>query len=190
MLKEEARKQYLQKRKNILANEKLILDDLLLIQFQKLFLHDFSTVLTFWPIEKFNEPNSLYITSYLRHFTNNLRIAYPKTNFNDNTMSAIMIDENTVYTTNEYGITEPKFGELLSPTLIDVVLVPLVICDKKGNRVGYGKGFYDRYLKQCSNDVAKIGIGYFEPINQLFDVNENDIKLDLYITPKAVYEFE
>jgi 5-formyltetrahydrofolate cyclo-ligase len=70
-----------------------------------------------------------------------------------------------------------------------VVFVPLLACDTKGNRVGYGKGFYDRFLDNCKPNVQKVGLSFFEPIAELKDVNSTDIKLNYLVTPEQVYRF-
>ena len=70
-----------------------------------------------------------------------------------------------------------------------MVLVPLLAFDSKGYRVGYGKGFYDRFLKQCRNDCVKIGLSYFEPIDAINDAGEFDVPLDFCITPQKAYVF-
>ena len=117
-------------------------------------------------------------------------MAYPKSNFEDNSMEALLINESTVYKTNKYLITEPKEGVILQPTTFDIVFVPLFVCDENGFRVGYGKGFYDKYLANCREDCVKIGFSYFEPIQKIEDVNEFDIPLNMCITPNNVYEFK
>jgi 5-formyltetrahydrofolate cyclo-ligase len=104
-------------------------------------------------------------------------------------MQAIGIDEETVYLTNKYGLTEPKNGEIINPKEIDLVIVPMLICDKEGFRVGYGKGFYDKFLSQCSDKVVTIGFNYFEPIDEIENTDEYDIPLCCCITPTEIYEF-
>lgn len=70
-----------------------------------------------------------------------------------------------------------------------MVLIPLLAFDKKGYRVGYGKGFYDRFLADCRPDVVKVGLSVFEPIDEIADLNEFDIKMDFCITPNRVWQF-
>lgn len=72
---------------------------------------------------------------------------------------------------------------------IDVVFVPLLAYDNKGNRVGYGKGFYDHFLSECREDVVKIGLSFFEPEEAIEDVSATDIRLDYCVTPMTVYNF-
>ena len=189
MTKDELRTIYKQKRLDISSKEKLKLDDLLLLQLQTFSFEGIKTLLTYWPMANTAEPNTHLYSSYLRHMVEGLRITYPVSDFTTNTMQAKLIDEDTVYTTNSYGITEPKAGEIINPIDIDLVFVPLLVCDKQGYRVGYGKGFYDRFLNQCRADVALMGFSYFEPIDAITDKNEFDIPLNFCITPNEVYEF-
>jgi 5-formyltetrahydrofolate cyclo-ligase len=67
--------------------------------------------------------------------------------------------------------------------------MPLLIFDKQGNRVGYGKGFYDRFLQKCSPNALKVGICLEKPIEQIEDLNEFDVKMDVCITPFGVWRF-
>ena len=189
MTKKELRILYKQKRLDLSAKDKMIFDDLMLLQLQTFNFDGIKTLLTYWPIEENNEPNTSLFSRYLSHFIPNLRIAYPVSDFNKNTMSAFVVDEETTFTTNKYGLTEPKEGIEIDPKEIDLIFVPNLICNKKGFRVGYGKGFYDRYLTACSKDVTLIGFNYFEPIDMISDINEFDIPLNYCITPEDVFGF-
>lgn len=183
------RNEYLEKRNAISSKEKLKLDDLLLIQFQRLSFSDVHTLLSFWPMPHSNEPNTILFSSYLRHTIPDLQIAYPVSDFDSHTMQAVSINEDTIYQQNKYHITEPQNGEKIEATDIDLIFVPLVICDEKGFRVGYGKGFYDRFLANCREDVLKVGFSYFQPVENIKDVHKFDIPLDYCITTDSVYEF-
>ena len=77
----------------------------------------------------------------------------------------------------------------LLPAEIDLVFVPLLAFDKKGFRVGYGKGFYDKWLAGCRPDCIKVGFSYFEPVESIDDRHEFDVPLNLCITPHNVYVF-
>jgi 5-formyltetrahydrofolate cyclo-ligase len=190
MIKKELRSIYKEKRLAIPSTEKLKLDDLMLLQFQQLYFDEAAEVLlTYWPMANMSEPNMLLYTSYLRHTVPNLQIAYPVADFATGQMKAVLIDEDTVYTTNTHGITEPKEGLVIQPDEIDIAFVPLLACDGDGIRVGYGKGFYDRYLRQCRQDIISIGFSYFEPVDKIEDANEFDVPLNYCITPQNIYEF-
>ena len=189
MTKNELRNIYKQKRSAISYKEKNKLDDLLLIQLQQLNFNSIHSLLTYWPIEKNNEPNTVLFSRYLHHMLPNLQIAYPITNFTNNTMQAVLVNDDTIYTTNQYGITEPKHGQTIDANTLDLIFVPVLCVDAQGYRVGYGKGFYDRYLSQCGAYSIKIGFSYFEPVYKIDDTNQFDVPLNYCITPDSVYEF-
>jgi 5-formyltetrahydrofolate cyclo-ligase len=69
------------------------------------------------------------------------------------------------------------------------VLVPLLAFDESGYRVGYGKGFYDRFLQQCRKDVLTVGFSYFDAIDKIEDTHQFDVPLNYCITPHRIYEF-
>ena len=69
------------------------------------------------------------------------------------------------------------------------MFVPLLAYDKLGNRVGYGKVFYDQFLSECSPETLKIGLSFFEPEEQINDVFENDIQLDYCVSPHTIFKF-
>ena len=78
----------------------------------------------------------------------------------------------------------------INPRLVDVVFIPLLAYDIKGNRVGYGKGFYDRFLTKCKNDLLKVGLSFFPPENQIIKTNNNDIAIDICVTPNKIFKFK
>ena len=189
MLKKEARKIFRQKRTAIEPGEKMKLDDLLLIEFQKLSLPFISVFLSFYPVEENKEPDTFTISRFLQFKNPGLRVAYPKVNLTDHSMQAIVCDDDDAFEKNSFLVHEPQHCESIDPQEIDLVLVPLLSFDKKGFRVGYGKGFYDRFLLQCKSDCFKVGLSYFEPIDAIDDANEFDVPLDFCITPQKVYVF-
>ena len=189
MLKKQARKLYSAKREELSASERMKWDDLILINFQTIDLPFLEYVLSFYPMEEKNEVNTFLLTDYL-HFKNPaLQICYPKTNFADHSMQAIACGADTAFEGNEYNILEPATGEPVIATEIDLVIVPLLICDEYGHRVGFGKGFYDRYLKECREDSIKIGVSYFDPVDRIEHADDFDVPLDFCITPGKAYVF-
>jgi len=183
------RSTYKRRRKALTDKDRLKLDDLILIQFQKLILHDVHAVLSYWPIKSHYEINTLPITDYLSFKIPGLRVCFPKTDFAQTKLQAIEVEKETSFEMNHAGIGEPTTGELIYPEELDMVFVPMLAYDKKGFRVGYGKGFYDRYLQMCRRNVIKVGFSYFEPEEAIPEVNEFDIPLNLAITPQSIYEF-
>ena len=84
---------------------------------------------------------------------------------------------------NEYGIPEPISKNIIYP---DILLIPLVAFDKFFNRVGYGGGFYDRYIQRLKKrkKIITIGLAYsFQKVSKI-PINHTDIKLDFIITEK------
>ncbi|MBV9986672.1 MAG: 5-formyltetrahydrofolate cyclo-ligase [Chitinophagaceae bacterium] len=189
MTKRELRQLYKARRGELAGPQRLRFDDLMQLQFQQFDYSGIGTLLTYWPMSSNAEPNTHLFSGYLRHMLPGLVIAYPKTDRQQYSINALAIHEETIYLTNEWGITEPTEGEPVDPEEIDLVFVPMLVCDVQGNRVGYGKGFYDRYLARCREDVLKIGFSYFEPVEQITDTAEFDIPLTYCITPSATYEF-
>src|SRR5690606_39308488 len=98
-------------------------------------------------------------------------------------------DAATILTLNHWGIPEPESGTAIQPQAIDVVFVPLLVFDTQGNRVGYGKGFYDRFLSECRPTVMKIGLSLFGPIAAIADTDNYDIRLDTCVTPERIWRF-
>lgn len=166
------------------------LDDLLLIQFQQWVIPDFvQTVLSYWPIGHHGEVNTLLFTDFMAFRNPGLQLAYPVSNFSDYTIQAVAVNEDTRFLKNAYGIAEPSNGPEIHPGSIDLVIVPLLAFDSMGYRLGYGKGFYDRYLTRCRTDTVKLGLSYFDPVPEIPDKHEFDIPLTVCITPERIYEF-
>lgn len=165
------------------------MDDLLLIQFQQWPLEDIQTVLSYMPINSKAEISTQLMTDYLAFRIPSLRLAFPVMDKSENVFQALAVDDNTEFLENEYGIAEPVAGEEISADEIDIVFVPLLAYDKKGFRVGYGKGFYDRFLSGCREDIVKIGFSFFGPEEAIDDINDFDVPLSICITPNKIYEF-
>lgn len=107
----------------------------------------------------------------------------------DNVLEHILLTDSTKITNNSWGIPEPQEGIKIDPLQLDVVFIPLLAFDKIGNRVGYGKGFYDDFLNNCSKDTLKIGLSFFEAEANIADVEPHDIPLDYCVTPTKIYTF-
>jgi len=189
MTKAELRKIYRQKRSSILSKEKIKLDDLMLIQFQKVCFDEIQILLSYWPLLKFAEPNTHLFSGYLRHMIPSLLISYPVIDAANNNMQAVGVSEDSAYQLNEFGIHEPAEGDAIDAKAVDLVFIPLLICDIRGNRVGFGKGYYDKYLSNCRKDICKIAFSYFEPVDAVEDANAFDVPLSYCITPACIYEF-
>ncbi|RCT53790.1 5-formyltetrahydrofolate cyclo-ligase [Winogradskyella sp. KYW1333] len=187
MTKSEIRKKYKSLRKSLSESEidnrsLAISNELLKLSiWGKSFYHIFLT------IEEQKEVNTEYILNILSGKDKNIVIS--RSNFEDYSMSHFLLSDSTKLKKNKYNIPEPIDGIEISISKIDVVFVPLLAFDINGNRVGYGKGFYDRFLEACKSDTIKIGLSFFEAETESIDTSRNDIKLDYGITPAKIYKF-
>lgn len=142
----------------------------------------------FLSIKKQHEIDTTYIMHVLMGKDKNILIS--KSNFKDYSMTHHLLTDQTIIQSNSYGIPEPvENGIMVDEKNIHVVFVPLLAYDKKGSRVGYGKGFYDRFLHKCPDTTIKIGLSFFKPVDELIVVNDNDLPLDYVVTPSFVYDF-
>lgn len=119
----------------------------------------------------------------------NKEIVIAKSDFTNGNMTHFLLTDNTKIKKNEYNIPEPLNGLEVPTSKIDVVFIPLLAFDKKGHRVGYGKGFYDRFLIECSPLTLKVGLSFFEPEEKIEDIIASDIRLNYCITPSKIYSF-
>ena len=141
----------------------------------------------FLSIEEQCEVNTDFILNILSGKDKNIIIS--KSDFSARSMTNYLLTDNTRIKKNKHNIPEPIEGIEVSNNKLDVVFIPLLAFDKAGNRVGYGKGFYDTFLKTCRPETLKIGLSFFEPENKISDIREMDIPLDYCVTPQDIYSF-
>lgn len=141
----------------------------------------------FLPITEQKEVNTEFILHLLSG--KDKEIVISKSDFQTREMTHFLLTDNTKIKKNEYHIPEPVDGLEVPTSKIDVVFVPLLAFDKVGNRVGYGKGFYDKFLAECHPETIKIGLSFFEAEELIAAIFENDVKLDYCLTPIGVYRF-
>lgn len=189
MTKHQLRSIYKAKRNAIAESDLLKMDDLLLIKFQKLDYGVPESLLAYWPIKHHSEPNVELVTRFLCSMIPNLQVCYPVINSAGNLMKAVTTNKHTFFKTNLLGITEPENGNDFPPEKLSMIFVPLIAFDKRGFRVGFGKGYYDRFLPKCEDNALKIGFSFFEPVEEITDTNQFDVPLNYCITPQHIYEF-
>lgn len=187
MPKKELRKHYKELR-NRLTNE-LIEAKILAIANRLLQLDIWDKIYyhLFLSIEEQKEIDTEFILQILAG--KDKEIVVSKSDFDTLEMTHFLLTDNTKFKKNEYNIPEPVDGLEVPVTKIDVVFVPLLAFDVKGNRVGYGKGFYDKFLSNCKPETIKIGVSFFEAEEKIEDVSENDIRLNYCVTPEKIYTF-
>ena len=121
----------------------------------------------------------------------NVGIVAPRITPGTRILEHYLLDSQTKLILNRWLIPEPDpaSSELVAVKSIDIVFVPLLAFDNQGFRVGYGGGYYDRFLAECRNDVLKVGLSFFDPIPQIDDINPFDIPMDYCITPGEVFSW-
>ena len=114
------------------------------------------------------------------------KIALPVIKFSSNMCFKLWIFKEPLYV-NNFGILEPKNSKI--EIIPDLILVPLVAFDNRLNRIGYGKGYYDRSLRKINRikkNVIFLGIAYSFQKCQKIPVNKHDFKLDYIFTEKGI----
>ena len=182
MNKAALRKLYKQKRREFSLKEVENLQENIYKQVFEINFSNIKTVHIFLSIERLLELNTNPIIDFL--LLNNKQVVVSVSNFPTNSLEHFLFDRSTKLKVSSYGIPEPVNGVAIDPKKIDLVFVPLLISDEKNYRVGYGKGFYDRFLAECRNDVKTIGLNFFKPIKEITDLNIYDVALDNVISPK------
>jgi len=144
---------------------------------------------TFIPIEQKREPNTWLIIDRIRREYPHIRLVLPRVNSETGLLENFFYEGIHQLQKNSWNILEPKQGVPAESEKIDMVLVPLLAFDKNGQRVGYGKGFYDKFLTQCKPSCKRIGLSLTEPVEQIDDLNPYDIPLHACVTPAQVHTF-
>ncbi|WP_113660901.1 5-formyltetrahydrofolate cyclo-ligase [Pedobacter nanyangensis] len=186
MLKAVIRKQNLKRRAELTDEDFLVLNQLLLAQFKTLDFSGINSIHVFLPIVEKREPDTFLLIDWLQENHPKMSIVVSRSNFNDHSMSHHPYQKEDLKA-NHYHIPEPQTTEVFKGE-IDMVLVPLLAFDQRGYRVGYGKGFYDRFLSEIK--TKKVGISLFGMLpEEISDVHQDDITLDICITPKQIYHW-
>ena len=186
MLKEELRLNFTSLRNSLSIEDISSSGSAIMAGLESLPIWELEVFHVFLSIEDKNEIDTWPIIKVL--FKKGKQVAVPKV-VNGLTLAHFELKDDTLLQNNRWGIPEPTSGTALSENLFDVVFVPLLAFDKHGNRVGYGQGYYDRFLSLCRSDTVKIGLSLFEAVDEISDVSETDIALDYCVTPKTVYSF-
>lgn len=187
MLKKDLRKLFLENRNSTsaqsLLNGSLTISNKLL----QLPIWDFNNFHIYLPIENKKEIDTSFMLSILQGKDKNVII--PKM-IGANALESYLLTDNTTLQNNKWGVPEPIDGIKIEPQNIDVVFIPLLAFDTSGNRVGYGKGYYDTFLSQCKPNVVKIGLSIFSAVDEITDIFRDDVPLDYCVTPEKTYVFK
>ena len=187
MTKSEIRTTYKALRNNLSEEEIEDLSLQIANQLLQMDIWNFGFYHIFLTIQEHKEVNTDYILSILSGKDKNIVIS--KSDFSKRDMSNFLLTDSTKIEKNKWNIPEPVDGISIKADQIDVIFVPLLAFDNFGHRVGYGKGFYDKFLEQCRPETIKIGLSFFESLNKIDDTFENDVPLDFCVTPEKIYKF-
>jgi 5-formyltetrahydrofolate cyclo-ligase len=145
---------------------------------------------TYLPISSQRELDPAPILNRLRRDYPHIRLVISRTLWQERQMEHVYWDKGVLLQENRWGIPEPVAGELCPASRIDAVLVPLLAFDREGHRLGYGAGFYDRFLVSCAPTVLSIGLSLFPPLQEpIPGIFSTDIPLTHCITPEEVFKF-
>jgi 5-formyltetrahydrofolate cyclo-ligase len=111
-------------------------------------------------------------------------VVAPVTDFEKNQLSHVKVESVSTLVPNKWGVPEPKNGQKIDVATLDLVLVPLLAIDNKGNRLGYGKGFYDRFLKKTT--AQRIGLVFSNFVLDEVPSEPFDEQLDGYFTENGL----
>ncbi len=189
MKKAEARTHFIHLRKALSEKQIEEANLAILAHFKTIDFSNISHLHLFLPIAVKNEVNTQLLVNWLKENQSTIRLVLSKSDTKQHTLRHFVWDENTVLHTNQWGITEPTGGLEVEENELNMVLIPLLAYDLMGNRVGYGKGFYDRFLAKCNANVQKVGLSYFEPLDSIEDAEYFDIKLNSCISPEKIWKF-
>lgn len=187
MNKKELRTKYKTLRKQLSENDIEEMSLAISNQLLKLDIWDKNYFHIFLPIIEHQEVDTELILHLLSGKDKNILIS--KSNFETREMTHFLLTDNTRIKKNEFNIPEPVDGIEVPSKKIEVIFIPLLAFDKKGHRVGYGKGFYDKFLSECQAETIKIGLSFFEAEELIEDIHEGDMQLDYCVTPKTIYTF-
>ena len=190
MTKGDLRKSYLEKRLALTEAEYARFNERLCKTFfRSVNLSSVHVLHTFLPMRKFNEPDTGLIMDGIRRSFPTIQLSIPKVNDTTGTLENYFWEGPDQLVETKWGLAEPRHGVPTPTDKIDMVLVPLLVVDQHGYRVGYGKGYYDRFLSTCRPDCRTLGISFFPPIESISGIEWFDRKLDMALTPGQLFSF-
>lgn len=138
------------------------------------------------PIERNREPDTVLLLSAFN--SDGYTFFVSKTDFEQESMHHFIYNESLKFRKNKLGIPEPDSDATVSLDKVEVIVMPLLAMDRQGNRLGYGKGYYDRLLADMPT-VIKIGLSLAPPFDHFPFGEPHDVKMDYGITPDETIKF-
>lgn len=176
--KKEKRSFYRKKRKDIAEAQREALDKILFDKAVSLKeFHEASVILAYYPIN--DEINTLPIIEYALNVGK--RVALPISSTADHTLTFRFISSVKDLKKGAYSIPEPpEDAKIFANEESALCIVPALAFDKKGNRLGYGNGFYDRYLSNFNG--ITLGLCYSDFLSEELPTDENDRAVDIVVS--------
>lgn len=143
------------------------------------FYHNAKTIFTY-----LNTPYEINTNLLIQKAFHDQKIVLAPVIIHKNEMVASFIYKDSCYIKNKYGINEPE-ERLEYHGEVDIIIVPGLAFDERGNRIGYGGGYYDRFLENCINTL-KIGLCLNEFISNQLPTSKHDIKMDVIFTQDRI----
>lgn len=184
------RKDFLCKRMSLTEEEILVKNNLICQNlFIALSLQRLETIHIFLPQINKKEIDTWQIINRLQTSFPQIRVAAPYIIPGTKEMEHYVLDKKTRLINNQWGIPEPDpaTSTRVNVEEVDRVYIPLLAFDERGYRVGYGGGYYDRFLAKCRPDVIKTGLSFFEPVSKIDNIDAYDIPMDACITPEKTW---
>ncbi|MBN2127634.1 MAG: 5-formyltetrahydrofolate cyclo-ligase [Candidatus Diapherotrites archaeon] len=180
-LKQKLRNEFIEKRKSIPAKKRKQKSKLIA---EKLFsLPEFLNAKKIMVYHSFKEEVETDLIIQKAHETGK-EVFVPDIHDAENClMNCVKIEKETELEMDCFGICKPKKQELIHPKELDLVIVPGIAFDLNGNRLGWGKGYFDRFLKKCKKCIF-IGLAFEEQITEKIPADEMDVKINIIITEK------
>ena len=189
MNKQVLRDLYLEKRLTLIQTEYEKRNQLLL-QHGITFLKDHSQLRKchiFMTIKDKKEADTLPIIQWLQSSSDH-QVYVPKIS-GRNSLSHYELLHETELRKNKWGILEPVDSNTIDPSELNLVFLPLISFDLKGQRIGYGAGYYDRFLMSINKNCVKVGLSITPPLDNIDYSEKHDIPLDFCISHSGLYTF-
>lgn len=189
MTKSQLRQQFLAQRRQLTQAELATYSHAIAHRFfEKFPLHTLHNIHCFLPILTQNEINTWLIIKKIWQLYPHITTVTSKTELTTTTLSSYILTPDTSIALNRWKVPEPIDAIPFADNQIEMILLPLLCFDELGQRVGYGKGCYDRFLSQCQPQIIKIGLSLFPPVKTIEDTYPLDQKLDYCIMPQNIWQ--
>lgn len=150
-----------------------------------------SIIHCFIPIVKRNEPDVLTALMQFAEKASGIQIASPIANPQDYSMQQYLWQNEEQLVLGAYGIREPNptLCQMVAPERTDIIFIPALLTNLEGHRIGYGAGYYDRFLPKLPSHCLKIAVGLLPLSHTAWEADPLDVKTDAWIGPEGLVSF-